>query len=252
MNLVLEHLSVAYGSNTVVHNITASLASGTVCGLVGPNGAGKSTLLRALAGLVQSSGEARVGNRQLGRMAAAERARTLAYLAQSTESAWPISAGELVALGRLPYRNATKADESQHVAAALDKTATTQLAGRRTDELSGGELARVQLARALCVDAPILLADEPTAQLDPYHQLHIMDLLRREADGDRLVVTVLHDLTLAARYCDRLLLLDNGRLVGDGTPQEVLSHATLRSVYRVESIVERHQGQTLVIPWKRC
>jgi len=111
---------------------------------------------------------------------------------------------------------------------------------------------RVQLARALCVDAPILLADEPTAQLDPYHQLHIMDLLRREADGDRLVVTVLHDLTLAARYCDRLLLLDNGRLVADGTPQEVLSAAALRTVYRVESIVDRHEGQTLVIPWKRC
>jgi iron complex transport system ATP-binding protein len=253
LNLVLENLSVAYGAKTVVQNVSAALASGTVCGLIGPNGAGKSTLLKALAGLLPATGNARCGNRSLGDMDAAERACKLAYLAQSPESAWPISVNELVGLGRLPYRKTRhRDDESAHVAAALHKTATAHLAQRRTEELSGGELARVQLARALCVSAPILLTDEPTAKLDPYHQLHIMDLLRKEAESDRLVVTVLHDLTLAARYCDRLLLLDGGRLIADGSPREVLTAETLRTVYRVESIIGEHQAQALVIPWRRC
>jgi len=251
MNLAIDRLSVNYGPHAVVRGLSATLASGSVCGLVGPNGAGKSSLLKALAGLVASMGDVSVGGRRLDAMTPAQRARTLAYLAQSTEAAWPISVSELVALGRLPHADSLPADTTDHVAVALAKTVTTELAQRRTDELSGGELARVQLARALCVGAPILLADEPTAQLDPYHQLHIMDLLRREADDDKLVVTVLHDLTLAARYCDRLLLLNEGRLVADGAPEDVLSAEMLRRVYRIEPIIDRHQDQLLVIPWTR-
>jgi iron complex transport system ATP-binding protein len=251
MRLEIDRLSVAYGPHKVVHELSATLEPGTVCGLVGPNGAGKSTLLKALAGLLPFSGHIRLGGRSLDAMTSAARARTLAYLAQSTEAAWPISVSELVALGRLPHGSVEPVDGADHVATALLKTVTAELAQRRTDELSGGELARVQLARALCVGAPILLADEPTAQLDPYHQLHIMDLLRREAHDEKLVVTVLHDLTLAARYCDRLLLLDRGRLVADGAPREVLSATMLRSVYRIEPIIDHYEDQLLVIPWTR-
>jgi iron complex transport system ATP-binding protein len=188
-------------------------------------------------------------------MATDRRARTIAYLSQAPAAHWPFRAASLVELGRLPHRRfGEKAGASDHAAvrSALSMTGTSQLADRRISELSGGEVARVQLARALCVGAPALLVDEPTARLDPYHQLHIMSALKRYTKDGNLVVAVLHDLTLAARFCDRAVLIDQGGVAADGTPRSVLTAETLRAIYGVEALIAEHGGQLVVVPWRQC
>jgi iron complex transport system ATP-binding protein len=253
MTLALDSVAVDFGAHFALHPLSTEIDDATFVGLIGPNGAGKSTLVRAMAALIElSAGQVRVGGRALHRMGHRERARRVAYLAQSTPASWPITVGQLVALGRLPHRDAgTRTEDMRAVQDAIARTSLGGLVDRPITELSGGECARAQLARALCVEAPVLLADEPIAQLDPFHQLQIMDLLRAHAHGGHLVIAVLHDLALAARYCDRLLLLDAGRLVADGSPATVLTTDLLRSVYRVDAIVETREGLPLIVPWRR-
>lgn len=250
--LALDSVAVDFGAHFSLHPLSAELRSADFVGLIGPNGAGKSTLLRAMAALIAISGHVRLDGRELRAIDPRLRARRIAYLAQSTPASWPISVGELVALGRLPYRGVSdpRADD-RAVRDALARTLLTGLKDRAITELSGGELARAQLARALCVEAPIVLADEPVARLDPFHQLQIMDLLRQHARDGHLVVAVLHDLALAARYCDRLLLLDAGRLVADGPAATVLTQTELRRVYKVDAIVESRDGEPLIVPWRQ-
>ena len=219
-------------------------------GLVGPNGAGKSTLLRAAAGLTPARGGVWLGGRPAAGLAPGDRARAVAYLAQQGDSAWPLPAAELVALGRLPHGGARgPAGHDPAVHRALGLCGCMELSGRRVDTLSGGERARVLLARALAVEAPLLLCDEPVASLDPYHQLRIMALLRGLGASGVAVVCVLHDLSLAARFCDRLLLLDGGRLLADGPPGEVLDDARLARAYRVRAVRGWHRGEGFVLPW---
>lgn len=253
MTLVLDAVTIDFGAHFTLRPLSTEFSAADFVGLIGPNGAGKSTLLRAMAALIElSGGEVRIDGRELGHLSQAERARKVAYLAQSTPASWPISVGELIALGRLPHRGSVSTDDDERaVRDTIACTAMHELVHRPITELSGGEYARAQLARALCVEAPILLADEPIAQLDPFHQLQIMDLLREHAHDGHLVVAVLHDLALAARYCDRLLLLDSGRLVADGPPDAVLTDDRLRTVYQIDAIIERRDGQPLIVPWRR-
>jgi iron complex transport system ATP-binding protein len=253
MTLTLESVAVDFGPHFKLEPLSAELDQAHFVGLIGPNGAGKSTLLRAMAALIDlSGGHVRLDGRKLHSIHHTTRARQIAYLAQSTPVSWPITVGELIDLGRLPHRGRCAATEDRQAAqAALRRTAMTALVGRPITELSGGEYARAQLARALCVEAPVLLADEPIAQLDPFHQLQIMDLLRQHAHAGHLVVAVLHDLALAARYCDRLLLLDAGRLVADGLPAAVLTQTRLRSVYSIDAIIESREGEPLIVPWRQ-
>jgi iron complex transport system ATP-binding protein len=164
-----------------------------------------------------------------------------------------MQARALVALGRLPHRTfgaALRPEDRAAIEAAMRQTGVTALAERAVDELSGGELARVQLARALAVQAPILLVDEPVAALDPYHQLEIMRLLTEYVARDALVVSVLHDLTLAARFAHRVIVMHEGEIVADGAPEQVLSAETLRRYYRVEPFLSQVAGQPLVVPWR--
>ena len=165
------------------------------------------------------------------------RARTLAYLPQGQLIHWPISVRRLVELGRLPrlgpFTRPTPADAAAVETAMID-AGVADLAERPATSLSGGERARVLLARALAVGAPVLLADEPTASLDPFHMLEVMTLLRRTADQGRVVIAVMHELGLVARYCDRVVLLDEGRKVAEGTPREVLTRQRLKEVYRID------------------
>lgn len=254
MSLVLERVSVRYGSRTAVApDAERVLETGELVALVGPNGAGKSSLLKALAGLVDATGRIDVAGRPLAELGAGSRARRIAYLAQEAAAHWPLRVAELVALGRLPHRaygQAPGAADREAVAWAMARTGIAELAGRRVDTLSGGEFARVQLARALAVQAPILLADEPVAALDPFHQLQIMAELERYAREDRLVVVVMHDLSLAARYCHRMLLLHEGAVVADGAPADVLRPELLERYYRIEAYVSEYDGQTVVVPWR--
>ncbi|SFR76306.1 ABC transporter ATP-binding protein [Sphingomonas jatrophae] len=241
VSLVAEDVGVTLGGRDVVHGVSARLEGGTLVGVLGPNGAGKSTLIRALVGLLPARGRVLLEGEPVAAMPRAQVARTIAYLPQGQTLHWPLGVERLVALGRLPhlgpFSRIGEADRAA-VARAMDRAEVTHLADRTATELSGGERARVLLARALAVEAPVLVADEPLASLDPEHQLHGMELLRGEAAAGRLVIAVLHDLGLAARFCDRLLVMDGGRLVADGPPGAVLTPALLAQVYRVEAAFE--------------
>src|SRR5258706_13064480 len=214
MALVIDAVEVRYGARCAVHATSLALEGSGFVALVGPNGAGKTSLLKALAGLTSHSGTITWHGRELAALPPRERARTIAYLAQASTVHWPLCARDVVTLGRLAagrYGIAPSLADLDAVEWALTQTATVDLADRSVAALSVGERARVLLARALAVRAPVLLVDEPIAMLDPFHQLEIMSVLARYALGaargaPALVVAVLHDLPLAARFVRRVLL----------------------------------------------
>ena len=254
VTISLENLGVALGRRSVVKDANASFVPGTLTGIVGPNGAGKSTLARAMLALVPASGTVRIDGADAAAMPRADLARRIAYLPQGQTLHWPLTVERLVGLGRLPHLAPMSRIGEADAAAierAMARADVLTLRDRIATELSGGERARVLFARALAVEAPALIADEPLASLDPGHQIDAMDLLRAEADAGRLVIAVLHDLTMAARYCDRLLLVDRGRLVADGAPLDVLSEANLRTVYGVQARIDRSETTPLVVPTGR-
>ncbi len=241
-------LSLSLGERLVLQGITTTLREGEVVGILGANGSGKSTLLSALAGLLEPrGGEVRLQGRALREMPLRERARTLAYLPQGAECHWPLSVEAVVRLGRLPFGD----DETYLVRGALKAVDVLDLRERIVTELSGGERARVLLARALVGNPAWLLVDEPGAGLDANHQLALMELLRTRARAGGGVVVVLHDLGLAARFCDRLLLLGQGRLLADGPPREVLTDERLRTAHGVAVYRAEHEGEPVLVPWQR-
>jgi iron complex transport system ATP-binding protein len=256
VTIAIEGLHVRLGRREVLRGLSATLRPGALVGVIGPNGAGKSTLVRAMLGLVPpASGAISVDGEPLARLQPRDLARRVAYLPQGQTLHWPLTVERLVALGRLPHlgpMSRISADDERAVQDAMARADVTDLAGRVATELSGGERARAMLARALAVGAPALVVDEPLASLDPGHQIDVMDLLAREAQGGKLVVAVLHDLTMAARYCDRLLLVNGGELVADGTPQEVLTAERLRAVYGVTSHVDMAGPLPFVVPLERA
>ena len=241
VNIRLENVAVALGKRDVVRNASASFAPGTLTGIVGPNGAGKSTLARAMLALVPHTGRILVDDAEVATMSRAELAKRVAYLPQGQTLHWPLTVERLVELGRLPHlapmSRLGEADTAA-IERAIERADVAGLRDRVATELSGGERARVLLARALAVKAPALIADEPLASLDPGHQIDVMELLQGEARAGGVVIAVLHDLTMAARYCDRLVLIDSGTVVADGTPAEVLTPANLKSVYGIDARVE--------------
>ena len=254
MTLAARDVGVTYGSRVALQPATVELARGELVALVGPNGAGKTSLLKALAGLLPHSGTVTWSGAALDSLDARARARQIAYLPQAPSVHWPMTTRDLVGLGRLPHRAFGAAPSVDDLAAttwALEQTETTAFAERSVDRLSSGERARVLLARALAVRAPVLLVDEPIAALDPYHQLQVMAMLRAYAGDGGLVVSVLHDLSLVARFCTRVLLLDGGAVVDDDTPQRALNARALESHYRVEPLVTTHEGEPLILPWRR-
>ncbi|WP_406585110.1 ABC transporter ATP-binding protein [Deinococcus aetherius] len=239
-----------------MRGVSAAFRVGEFTAVIGPNGAGKSTLLRALLGLSRAeAGEVRLCGRPLARWTRAERARTLAYLAQGEELPLDARVRDVVALGRgagawkwglIPTQPWTPADEDA-VTAALDRTDTRRFEDRHVHELSGGERQRVSLARALAAGPRFLLLDEPTNHLDLAYGLEVVRHLRGEVARGLGVVAVLHDLNLAAR-ADRLLLLLEGRVLAVGTPGEVLTPAHLHAAYGLRARVTRDEERPLVIP----
>ena len=254
VTIVAEGLSVRLGRHPAVTGIDLTLSPGQLVGVIGPNGAGKSTLIRALLGLVRpAAGRVTIDGADSAGLERRAIARSIAYLPQAQTLHWPLSAERLVALGRLPHLgplSRLSGADAAAIDAAMAQTDALHLKGRVATELSGGERARVLLARALAVGAPALIADEPLAALDPGHQIDVMDLLQAQARGGSLVVTVLHDLGIAARWCDRLLLMDGGALVADGAPLDVLTHANLARVYGVRARIEPGE-EPLVMPTGR-
>jgi iron complex transport system ATP-binding protein len=249
MEIEAKSIGLTLGAARVLDGVDVRLRAGEFVGLIGPNGAGKTSLLRVLAGLrPASAGEVIYDGRDLGTLKPSERARAVAYLAQSDSAYWPMRVGALVALGRLPhYHRHSEQTDRAAVQHALALVGMGEFGDRSFDTLSGGEQARVLLARALAVEAPILLADEPTAALDPSHQLQIMELLQARAQAGAGVVAVLHDIGLAYRYCDRIVLLAEGRKIADGRPDDVLTDANIATAYGIS--VKRGDGY--IVPWKR-
>ncbi len=256
MTLAASDLQISLQGRTILSGVNLTLQSGQFVGLVGPNGAGKTTLLRALAALVvPTAGHVALDGHDLALMNRDERARCIAALFQGAGVGWPMSVREIVALGRLPHRRAfaglSEGDESA-VRRAMEWTDVTHLAERHEPTLSSGERMRALLARALAVEAEWLLADEPVTALDPVHQLDTMALLQAVARGGTGVVAVLHDLTLAARFCDRIIVLAGGRLVADGSPDDALNDVLLARAFGVRA--QRGiaaDGTRYILPWTR-
>lgn len=249
-----ESLSVRRGTSTVLDGIDLELRPGELFGVLGPNGAGKSSLLGALSGeLAPAAGRILLAGRALTAWPGRERAQRLAVLPQSSTLNFAFRVEEVVAMGRLPHATGRQRD-GEVVAAALMAADIAHLAGRSYLALSGGERQRVQLARVLAQLWPgapgqVLLLDEPTAMLDPLHQHAILQTVQQLAARGVAVLVVLHDLNLAARYCDRLLLLGAGRAQALGTPDEVLRAAPLKAVFGLDVLVQRHpeRGHPLII-----
>lgn len=249
-----EKLAVRRGPLTVLSGIDLELQPGEVFGVLGPNGAGKSSLLGALSGeLAPAQGRVLLDGRALAAWPGRERAQRLAVLPQSSTLGFAFRVDEVVALGRLPHASGRQRD-GEIVGAALAAADAGHLAGRSYLALSGGERQRVHLARILAQLWPgaagqALLLDEPTSMLDPLHQHTILQAVQALAARGVAVLVVLHDLNLAARYCDRLLLLERGRVQALGTPAQVLQPAPLRAVFGLEVLVQRHpeRGHPLII-----
>jgi iron complex transport system ATP-binding protein len=251
--LTAQGVSVKLGGRSVLNDVSLALSSGHLVALVGPNGAGKTTLLRALVGLVPSDGDVHVGGDALSSLSLRERARRFAYLPQGHIVHWPLPAQDIVALGRYPHGATDPARLSpadrEAVERAMQATDVMDLRARRVTELSGGERSRVVLARVLAVEAPVILADEPTASLDPRHQLDIIKSLRAAADKGALVLVVTHDLGLAARFADTVLVLSDGRLVSQGVATEALSEEIIGEVFRVSAFRAEYQRAAVIVPW---
>jgi iron complex transport system ATP-binding protein len=225
----LTHLTVRRGQCPVVDDVTLTVDPGECVGLIGPNGAGKTSLLRAALGLLPHAGES-----SLSRLTPVARAQAAAFLPQGRDIAWPVDVETLVGLGRGPHLagGMTEADRAA-VTRALHRMGLEGFRTRTATALSGGEQARVLIARALAQDTPLLLADEPVAGLDPEAQIRTMQVFADLAAEGRAVVASIHDLGLAARHCTRLVLLSRGRVVADGPPRAVLSAENLSTVFGV-------------------
>jgi iron complex transport system ATP-binding protein len=257
--LQIRNLTLAYGERLALRDVSLSLARGELLGVVGPNASGKSSLIRAITNVVPPQrGEVWLDGSPVRRLSQREMARRVAVVPQNPTLPEAFTTLEVVLMGRTPHLGLLQSERRADWAAvrrALEQTDALELTERRIGELSGGERQRVVVARALAQETPLLLLDEPTAHLDVGHQATVLELVLRlcrsdGADGPKAVLAVVHDLTLAAQYCDRLAMLSEGRLVALGSPQEVLSPQALASVYRTQVSVFPHPltGRPVVTP----
>ena len=252
--LEVRDLTVAYGSRLALAGLDLRLERGSVVGLLGPNGAGKSTLVRAVSGVLGGySGSVTIGGDDLRKLPRKEVARRIAVVPQEPRFDFPFTALEVVVMGRHPHLAGLAFESARDLEIArqaLARCGALDLAGRPIDQLSSGERQRIVFARALAQQAPILLLDEPASFLDLRFQVELFDRVRELADEGTGVVAVLHDLNLAAEYCDRVVLLQGGRVVAAGPTAEVLTYKHLTAVYETEVYVDLNDitGALVVTP----
>jgi iron complex transport system ATP-binding protein len=255
--ITVERVSVAYNGTPVVREVTLTVATGTWIALIGPNGAGKTTLLRAIASLLPHEGDIRLDGEPVSSLTRRRLSQLVAFVPQRPVLPEGMSVAEYALLGRTPYISYLGSEtrhDRQVVGRLLGRLDLMDLADRPLGSLSGGEVQRAVLARALAQDAPVLLLDEPTAALDVGHQQHVLELIDELRAEHRLtVVSALHDLTLAGQFTDRLSMLAAGRVVAEGTAAEVLTESTIRTHYGASVRVEPGPGGTVsVIPVRRA
>ncbi len=230
--------------NHRIRGIDLNLENGELLGLIGPNGAGKSTLLNALGGTESFSGELWIEGQGAHTLTPEGRARRIGLQPQAVVSAWSLPVQEVVALGRMPWGD----EDPESISEAMALAEVGSLAHRRVDELSGGERARVWLARVLAGRPRVLLADEPIASLDLHYQLAVMNILKNYARDGNGVILAIHDLSLAARYCDRICLLQGGEVIALGSPREVLTAPLLSAAFEVPVEVDLERSPPIVLP----
>ena len=249
--IAVDRLTLALGGQTVLNDVSLTLRPGRVTAIIGPNGAGKTSLIRALAGLVApQSGRITIHGVPVAELSSVARARWIGYLPQDGEPAWNVTALELVALGRLPHRSrlaAPSPKDDEAVFAALAATDTARFAKRTIATLSGGEKARVKMARVLAGDPDWILADEPIANLDPQHQRDMLKLLHAAAARGKGAVAVLHQLD-AATTADDVVILKNGSLIASGPARDVLSATNLEAAFGMTFDIVDHKGRIAIFP----
>jgi iron complex transport system ATP-binding protein len=255
-SISISAVSLSLGGNRVLEDVHLEVRTGEWLGLIGPNGAGKTSLLNAVAGLIPVEGEVLVGAKPLSSMNGRERARTFAVVQQAPVIPTGLSAIDYVMLGRTPHLGYFQREGTLDlgvVRSAMARLEIASLAGRKLESMSGGELQRVVLARALAQEAPVLLLDEPTSALDVGHKVGALEQVEHLRHTLGLtVITVLHDLTLAAQFCDRLALMSGGRIVALGSAAEVLSEGAIRRYYGADvTVMEGPDGSVVVVPMRR-
>lgn len=242
---VIDHVDICINSSKILKDITFEIYEGEFLGIIGPNGSGKSTLIRALTGVLKPSrGSIRLRGREVSEIPRKELARTIAVVPQDIPIAFDYSVMEVVLMGRSPYmkRFEIESDKDLKIAAdALVRSNLLELAERNVGALSGGERQRVMVARALAQESEIIFLDEPTAHLDINYQVEVLHLIKREInEKGKTGVVVLHDLNLASEFCDRLLMLKDGRIFASGPPEEVITPENVRNVYETHVLVRKH------------
>lgn len=241
MDLIsIQHLGVGQR----LMDVDLNLKAGEMLGIIGANGAGKSTLLHCLAGIQAHQGDIRLAGTAIKTLPQRQRAQQLGFLPQSSTSAWALTVRDVISLGRLPWGD----DNADAIAQAAAVAGVDSWLGRQVDQLSGGQQARVWLARVLAGQPRVILADEPVASLDLFQQQNVLRLLRRYARSGRAVMLSIHDLSLAARYCDRLCLLHEGRLLALGTPAEVLTRHHLQQAFQIDAHIDLESDPPVIIP----
>lgn len=252
MTLAARDVRVDLSGQKILHGVSISIAPGEIVAIAGANGAGKSTLLRTMAGLKRPrEGVVEVDGRPLDALDRRTLAREIAYLPQDRTVHWPVTVEMAVGLGRLPHRNASAAEgdtDRMAIASAMTAMDVERFAKRSITELSGGERARVLLARALAQEARFLLADEPAAGLDPAHGLLLFAHLARLAAEGKGVAVALHDLSFALRFATRVALLKDGRVMADGSPGDIVTEENLAAVYGIRATLGRIGGLPFVLP----
>lgn len=244
-SLVANHLSLKAADKLIVNDVSLTLQPGELVAVLGANGAGKTSLLRSLLGLTTlSGGAATLDNADCAGLSPAQRAKLVSYLPQQRPLAWPYKVRDVISLGRFAYGAAVGRLSDVDAAAvdeAIEACDLAALQHRSTDRLSGGELARVHFARTIAAKAPLLVADEPVAELDPRHQIQVASLIRKFVDDGGGALVVLHEVALAAQIADRLIWLKDGRIVVEGTPKDTVTAQTMETVYGVRAHVDRDE-----------
>ncbi|MFC1949910.1 ABC transporter ATP-binding protein [Chloroflexota bacterium] len=245
IELEVENLGLAYDRNVVIRDLSFRVMPGEMVGLIGPNGSGKSTIIKALSHVIRPfAGRVLIDSRDIARIPRMELARLLGVVPQMSLLPSTFTAFEMVLMGRNPHLGLLQYEGERDMAItwqAMEKTATQSLAERRVGELSGGEIQRIVIARVLAQEPKSILLDEPTSNLDISHQVDILNLIKNLCRSNNLTVIVtLHDLNLASQYCDRLILINEGRVYAQGTPTEVITARNIKEVYGSEDCVYTH------------
>jgi iron complex transport system ATP-binding protein len=242
--VMVEDVSVSLGGLQILEDISLSIDEGQFVGLIGPNGSGKTTLLRTISAVLDpTEGQVQVADLPVAGASSRAVSQRVAVVPQDTHLAFDFDVRDVVAMGRTPYRPRVsfgQRPDDDAIESAMAEASVDEFADRSIDEISGGERQRVLLARALAQETPVLLLDEPTASLDINHQVRTLEIVRSLVDGGKTVIAAIHDLNLAAHYCDELVLLDDGAILAEGSPADVLTESNLETAFGTQAVVTNH------------